>query len=420
MASTSVKTALILGGGAAGAVTALALSKQGWKTKVVKLGPGATGLSSGAWDLGVVPVQAPSLESFFEQTIKHQLSRLFVDWDEVPTYDSLAYAIEDQRALLAPHLEITVSADLPMILPCTQGTLRDTFVAQGIQAKANLRLESVLRIGVVCDPLWNYPGLLLCERWNRIARERGLRAQFVPFAVRSRRELVDLETASLLLAQSAAMRMELIDSIRPLKSQCDLLLLPPLCLSTDLEKEIEHALGVPVAEPLCSRETIAGRRLDTAWLAALANAGVSTTLVQSCRIAWRAGHALGIEYTMPSAAQGQAAGKGSADEYVIASGRFVGRGFVADGTRWETSTGGVPLSLSKGTVWNETRAPYTDGNNLGVSVDGRFRARTFAGLADNVRATGSCIGGVDLAENKLGLGILALLGSECAKKMAAI
>jgi glycerol-3-phosphate dehydrogenase subunit B len=411
---TSPKTVLVLGSGLAGTSAALRLASKGWKVHVVAFEVGATSLSSGSWDLGPIPLLSnPSLVEFLESHTRPRLESL---WSGL---EGITHFLEQLQNLLGTsgfQDLLTINEDRPYLLPTTQGLMRKSFIAQSIQSRADLAGDK-RRIAVVGDPNWNYPGELLTQSWQTAQSRLSLLHEFKYVNVRVSAQLQDLETVAMQLQQDKTKRGALIDSLRGLRGEADQIWLPPICLTDDLSQEIESVVGIPVAEPLCSRETIAGRRLQMACNQSLGAAGVGVTLSEDCQLRWRSQKVIQAD-VLTRQKQKQSL---TADEYIVATGRFIGRGFRNDANICEASVGGIPVFSDKERIWTESYPPDKAYNRLGIRVNAEFRPWISSNAtAENVRATGSCIGGLDFAKEKMGLAVMAILGIGCADKVAQV
>ncbi len=420
MTPNSAPTAAVLGTGFSGFCTALDLHSRGWRVEVFSTGPGATSLSSGGWDIGPVPTPGVvsenlSLRAAYRQYGTEVLRELFLDWADVPSDDSFVRSLHQVQKALWDSLPVTIGEDQPMLLPSTQGTFRSLFAAQAVQAKANIRQLEKVVYGVVGDPHWSYPHLQLCERWNAIAEKMGFSAVFVPITLTFSSTHLNLEAVAVSLELTETERLRFTDLLRLEASKCDALLLPPLSLSQIWVHELERVLDKPICEPLCSRETTAGVRLERAMAATFQKMGIPVVQTEQCKLRWSGGNIEKLEF-LDSARQLRTA---TADQYVLTTGRFSSRGFNITGKRWGASASGLPLFIERDKIWQTAFPPVDDYQKLGLALTADFRPKfSSEATANNLRATGSCIGGVDIGKRKLGLGLLALLGRECAKKMA--
>lgn len=388
----------VIGGGAAGAVAALAARAGGAAVELRSRGWGATALSSGAIDLAGDPAEvagdpwsgrpcaARNLAEMLRRNKRHPLRHL---------RDAVASALGrfcDQVPLYRPR-----PLDAPdLILPTDLGTWKSTFLAQGSQAAAHLPALVGKRIVVFGFRGW--PGFaakfLAASLWD-LARRGGIDCDLAVgevgwldddpcLALREPHEL-----ARCLDAPGAAERLgEHLACVG-----ADLLLLPPvLGLSTlDVADRIAGAAGVPVAEPLASDLSVPGLRLQMALDRALFAAGVTRS----------------DEKKRPS---------GPA---VLATGRFIGGGIIRGEREFREPLFDLPVLV--------TGAPGSDGLSgsdvggphpylsAGVPTDELLRP---AGGPPGLFAAGAVLGGYDAIRERCGLST-AIVTGEMAGRLAA-
>ncbi len=379
----------VIGGGAAGAVAALAARAGGAAVELRSRGWGATALSSGAIDLAGDPAEvagdpwagrpcaARNFAEMLRRNPRHPLrhvreavaSALGRFCDHVPLYRP--------RPLDAPDL----------ILPTDLGTWKSTFLAQGSQTAAHLPALAGKRVVVFGFRGWAgfAPKFLAASLWN-LARRGGIDCDLAvgevgwleddPFlALREPHEL-----ARTLDEPGAAERLgENLAAV-----DADLLLRPPvLGLSTvDVADRIAGAAGVPVAEPLASDRSVPGIRLQMALDRALFAAGVKRS---------------NATQRPPGPA-------------VLATGGFIGGGIVRGERELREALFDLPVVVP-GAPGSQLSGPDVGGPHpylsAGVPTDERLRPD---GGPPGLFAAGAVLGGYDAIRERCGLGAAIVTG----------
>lgn len=270
--TSSSADVLVIGGGVAGVAAALEAAAAGARVALVRAGPGATALCSGAWS--------------------GALSRLLAD------------------ALAAAGLPF-VPATAP--LPHPSGDLRPCDFAGASHAAAQVRVDSWV-CGV--EGLPGYPARALARAWGA-ARHHVLRLPGTPasgWSPVSLAALLDREPGLLAAALAGLEAPHVV--------------LPAVIGLEDHRaawSELRRSVPFEVGEALGGTPSIPGWRLDRALLAALAAAGVE---VLHARVVGRSGDAGRLESVT---LEGDVASPTfRADRFVLATGRFVGGGITAD------------------------------------------------------------------------------------------
>lgn len=264
---------LVIGGGIAGVAAALESAAAGASVLLVRAGPGATALVSGAWFGPLPPLLAGALAAS--------------DLGHRPVDASLPHPFGDVRA--ADH-------------------------APDSHADAIID-EAACVCGIAGLP--GYPAAMLARLWQA-PRHVVLRLPDTPGGGWSP------------VALAAALERDpapLIAELRKLGSATRAILPPVLGIDprTRTRERVQAGSGVAVAEALGVPPSVPGWRLDQALLRALERAGVDRLegqvvdrtlgddVVRSVRVAARAGEVREL----------------GADVFVLATGRYVGGGIVA-------------------------------------------------------------------------------------------
>ncbi len=409
---------LIVGGGLAGAVAALAARSRGAAVVLVRRAPGATALSSGAIsvapDLGALPGEPlasrrPPIEA---------ARRLAVAWPDHPyavagvdrLAEALAFAAAELAAVLAPPLErrrflATLYGSAVGAGLCQHATAGgDLLAVQGTLAVAGFRGHAAFDAPLVAAGLARYrprggPAVH--------ALELDLPA-LAPGAARPHELALALDRPGGAEALGDALRAALPPGTGAA-------LLPPvlgLDLSARALERIRERAGVIVAETLSDVPSVPGLRLHRAIEARLAAAGVE--LVQ------------GELAAAPAPGEPVVLGgrEVRARGWVLATGRFVGGGIARRGVLAEPALrlpvqaaegneAGVHLALrpAASLTVRDRRRPQPL-LSAGLRVDGALRPLDERGRPVHPRlfAAGAVIGGHEQATDGTGLGVAILTG----------
>jgi len=409
---------LVLGGGMAGAVAALAARAAGARVVLVRRSPGATALSSGA--VSVAPDQGglPGAPLGSRRPILEAAARLAVAWPDHPYAtagvaalgDALAFAAAELSEVLAPPLERRRFVATPFGSAVGCGTCQhataagDLLGVQGLLAVAGLRGHLSFDEGLVAAGLARY------------AARGGPAVE--PFAV-------DVPA----LAAGAARRDEIARALdapggaealgealrRAVPRGAAAVLLPPV-LGLDpaarAAGRVAAAAGLPVAETISDVPSVPGLRLQRAIEARLRAAGVA---IVTAGIAGA---------PRPGAPVEIGGAKVRAGSWVLATGRFVGGGIARRGALVEPALG-LPVQAAEGreagvhlavrpaaslTV-RDRRAPQPL-LSAGLRVDAALRPLDERGrpVHAGLFAAGAVIGGHEQATDGTGLGVAILTG----------
>jgi len=430
MAATLTCDSAVIGSGIAGFTAALTLRDKGNEVAVLSESSGATSVSSGAWDLGPIPLQQepPSLETMVGRSEWRQLYDGFlVDDPELLSLDRVKGALSYLQEKLANILPVQFNFDRAYVLPTAMGHWKPTFGAQSIQAKADLHGLIGKKVGLVGARNWRFRSDLVCSAWKAGASRFGVALDIEPIYLRE-----DLGGADCPLPHVAT-RLWADETFRNHFFQVlgdsfqvgdwDVLLFPPLFLDVALSERWEADLGMPVAECLTVGEAIAGRRMAKAIGVCLKENGVAVYEVEKLTPAGHTGQidSLSARWT-PSGEWIQVAPK----NVVLSTGKYFGGGIHLGFEEIEEKIFKLPLFYKKGTeqVRHRGHLPWADRGfheaqpwaQVGVKLDSRWRPEDQQGnvVYENLHACGSIIGGVDFAKEGAGLGLMALSGRRCA------
>jgi len=371
---------VVIGGGVAGVAAALAAASRGRQVVLVRAGPGASAVTTGAW--------------------------------RGPLPDALCAAL---AAAGLPH------AAVPGPLPHPAGALHPADFAAAAQADARLQ-EGALVCGIAGLPGFHAPAL--AALWGEAA---GVRLQAVELAPVGGLPPGGWSPASLAAAldrDPALLAVPLARAVRAAGAPCAIL---PAVLGLERSAEVRAALaaaaGVPVGEALGTPPSIPGWRLDAALRAIPRRAGVDVVAgrVVRCEVADRRVLSVVVRPAGATQAQTGADADGTpggerelaADAFVLATGKYLAGGLEA-APRFREPALGCPAGAVRGGRWFAVAEPLAltrpergEAQPLlaaGVATDAEGRPVDAAldVVYGNVRVAGSIRAGVETAA--LGLG----------------
>lgn len=412
---------LVIGGGMAGAIAALAAREAGARVALVRRSPGATALSSGAVTVARDDAALPGDPLSSHRAPLDAARRLAARHPEHPYAvvgaalerfpEALAFAARALGPLHAPPIDRNrfVVTPLGTAVPCA--------LCQRTQAAGDL-LAVRGRIAVVgfADHLAFDAGLV-ADGLRRLA------ARGAPHAAEVELGLLTRGLGPLAMAHALARGLEapgaaeeLGDRLRSvLPTGAAVALLPPvLGISPEarVAERIAEQAGVPVAEALSDVPSVPGLRLDAALVAALAAGGVEflsgavdapVRLDEPIRVAGR---------------------DVAARAWVLATGRFVGGGLVR-GPGLREPLLGLPVLAAEGgqagvhladrpaaTLTHRDRRIDQPLLSAGIQVDARLRPLGEDGepVHERLFAAGAIVGGHEQAVDGTGLGLAILTG----------
>lgn len=409
---------LVVGGGMAGAMAALAARGRGARVALVARAPGATALSSGAVSVAPDLTGLPGAPLASRRPILEAAAHLAAARPDHPYAvvgvaalgEALAFAARELAAVLAPPLErrrfhATAFGTAVGAAMCQRATAAgDLLAVGGLLAVAGLR-EHV-----------GFDAALVAAGLARYAARGGppVRAVEValPAVVEPAARALDLARA--LEAPGAAEALgEALRAALPAGAAAALL--PPvlgLDAAARVPERIAAAAGLPVAETLSDVPSVPGLRLQRAIAARLAEAGIEVV---------RGDVAGAPAPGAPLEAGGRVL---RAATWILATGRFVGGGVARRGVLVEPALGlavqaaegreaGVHLSgrPAAALTVRDRRAPQPL-LSAGLRVDATLRPLDERGRPVHPRlfAAGAVIGGHEQATDGTGLGVAILTG----------
>jgi len=424
---------LVVGGGMAGAIAALAARDAGARVVLVRRAPGSTGLSGGAISVAHDPSALPEVPFAGRAGVVESARRVAATVAGHPyqvlrdSLDRLWNAVEFASGQLSHVLAPPTGRNRWLLTPFGKvhpaATCQRSMVA-GDLAEARGRMAVVAARG----HLWWDAGLVA----SGAARARHLGAPEVQVA------LLDLfmweeaalarpvDLARLLEAPGAAEQVGELLAERLPRGSTVALFPPVLGLTPEarVAERIEGRAGIPVAEFLSDVPSVPGLRLQRAIDLRLGAAGVEVL-----RGEVREASALALEARVGGR-------KVVAKSWVLATGRFAGGGIARRGELVEPALG-LPVLASEGpfaeagarlaarSPWaltvRDSRSPQPL-LSAGLKVDGELRPLDAEGRVVNPRlfAAGAVVGGHDQASDGTGMGVAIFTGWLAGRAAAGV
>jgi glycerol-3-phosphate dehydrogenase subunit B len=410
---------LVVGGGLAGAVAALAAKARGASVLLARRAPGATALSGGA--LGV----APDLDALPDDPLLGRRSplesarRLAARRPGHPYAVLGVHQLEEALGFAGANLSALVEpADgRPRFLAHVSGGLAECALCLRSQAAGDLRRVRGLAVAVGFSGHLGFEPRLVAAAVARLTAAGGPKSAFAEassFMGPGEGALRPIELARTLEQPGAAEALgEAIRAALP-RGATVALVAPVLGLdpSARVHARVEAAAGLPVAEVVSDPPSVPGLRLDAALLARLAEADVE---LLHGELASGSGPGRLVQVggvTVEAAA------------WVLATGRFIGGGLVRNDRLAEplfdlpvlaSEAGAAGLTLAGRPPVSLTMRARTAAQPLlaaGVMVDASGRPLDERGLPVDQRlfAAGALIGGHEHAADQTGLGVAILSG----------
>lgn len=409
----------------AGLMAAIAAASQGRRVTLLSRGGGSLGIGSGCVDvLGYVNGQAvegsplDALDALPERHPYRLIGR-----------EGLQQALAALRDICARHgapLEATAgNRRIPTIL----GTLKPTFLTlPSCRGELLDRARSVLIAGVhglkdshpalVTAQLRRYPHLAGIAAWHEAHLENpipGAHRNLSPLDIARH-----VETPEGFSWLTAGLRKIL----RAMPA--DVLLLPPICgLSDAVWQAISAAVPVPLVEMPALPPGTGGLRLYAALKEELRTRDVD--VVENARVTGAdatGGHCAAL---VAETACGQR--RFAARAFIMATGGFLGGGFLSSPGEAREAVFGLPVLQSDGSPLPTRPEDWSDGDIFGnhafaaagVMVNSAMSPLNANGTPalDNVFFAGRSVGGYDFASEKSGNGVAAATAWRAAQSACA-
>jgi glycerol-3-phosphate dehydrogenase subunit B len=419
---------LVVGGGMAGVVAALAARAQGASVLLVRRSPGATALAGGA--IGVAPdLDALPGDPLIGRRSPLESARRLAARRPGHPYAWLGVGdLEEALGFAGAHLSALVEpADgRPRFLAHVSGGVVECALCLRSQAAGDLRRARGLAVVVGFSGHLGFDAGLVASAVARLTASGGPAAAAVEaaaFTGPGDGALRPVELARALEPPGAAEALgAAIRAVLP-RGATVALLAPVLGLdpAARVHARVEAAAGLPVAEVVADPPSVPGLRLDAALLARLEGAGVEVLQGD-----------LG-----PGGGPGRPVSLGEtvieAGSWVLATGRFVGGGVLRQAGLVEplldlpvlaSEAGAAGLELAgrpPALLTVRQRVAAQPLLAAGVAVDAACRPLDEAGrpVGERLFAAGALIGGHEHAADQTGLGVAILSGWIAGRGAAA-
>jgi glycerol-3-phosphate dehydrogenase subunit B len=425
---------VVVGGGLAGCWAAATAASAGARVTLVRRALGATAVSAGPLDF-VPPAEAADPEGWLGRLTRSDPDHPYVAGRAAPSLAELEAEAERLAAALAgAGLALQVSLRAPMLLAGITGQTRLAGVAPVAQARGDLgRLTGhVVAVAGIAGLARFDPGAVaaaLDER--RLGWPAPLRAVAVSLAPElpglAPEVAADLDDATLARALEApggaeALGAAIAGALRP--GAAEVVLLPAVLGVVDhgdVAERVATTAGVAVAELLTSPPSAPGWRLQQACTR-MAATTPRASLVPRSVVGVRVGsdRVEGVELDGGEVL--------SCDALVLATGKYLGGGVVADPRPREPLLGlplfsrGVPVErLALGDLVERARFRDQPFASLGLRTDGDGRPVDEHARVPlvNVVACGDVLAGLDPTLSGGGLGVVAWTAARAARTAAA-
>ncbi|MFW6368986.1 MAG: FAD-binding protein [Myxococcota bacterium] len=397
---------LVLGGGMSGTVAALAAAERGRKVRLLRKAPGATALSSGAFDLAPgawadtaskqpAPLQA-RLEGLLKRLPAHPLSRIGAP-DAGVLDEAFRFVVAKLGAAGLEHAPFDAAGPGHLVVD-GRGGMRRVASAQASQVLGDIDPSGVRCAIVRCRPVASGDTGLLRGRTGSFKEVEHVEIDWpktndAPF-------LLPVELGRMLDEREERGRFSDLLTAAVSRRGLDVVILPAMAglHRPELTKELSRATGCKVVEALGGEASLPGLRLHMALQRCMEAAGVEIVTGTG-----RAG-----ELPVPDG-----------DPVVLATGRFIGGG-LERGDLLREVTFDLPVHDGEGRLFEQqpeiiTRRSALESHRLfraGVRVDERLRPLALGDepARDGLFAAGAVIGGHDPHSDLCGMGVAIVTG----------
>lgn len=441
---------LVIGGGIAGAVAALAARRRGAEVVLVRRALGATALSSGALDVAPDPLATPRRPRGQELSLEacvHHLAASRPDHPYAILYDELG-RFPEALAFAEDAIDgvrFASPTEANRCLPTPVGTLKFSGGALHSIIDGDLaRVESQIGVVGFRDHL-EYDAELWARLLTDACAAAGLVRSFVPVACDflSRRDDVVLQPFEIAARIDDDPAGFVASVRRALSPNVKRLLLPPVLSRGDPEvvlRQLEDALYVPASESLATRQSVLGQRLQRYLDEALEREGVA---VVRGEIRARDDRDLDtLEYRparpLPPPARlflpnGQEPEKNEpgtpvrARAVVLATGKYLAGGLAKNGCLYEPTLR-LPVAVSGpgcASTFRLTAHEVVEEQaffRAGVRVDGGLRPLDEGGaiVDERLLACGDVLAGHDPARDGSAMGVAVFSGYIAGRRAAVV
>jgi glycerol-3-phosphate dehydrogenase subunit B len=420
---------VVVGGGLAGSWAAAMAAASGARVTLLRRALGATATSAGPIDF-VPPAEAGDAAGWLARLARSDPRHPYVASGAAPSMVGLQAEAERLGAgLAASGLALRVALDAPTLLAGITGQVRLAGVAPEIQAAGDLARftgRTVAVAGVAGLARFDPVAVATALEERRLGWPAPLRAVAVVVAPElpgvTPDVALDLDDATLARAVEAPGGAEALGSAiaAALRGAGAELVLLPAVLGLDepdaVARRVAEAAGVVVAELVTSPPSAPGWRLQRACERLAAGAGASVAAGTASAVRVEGSRVLGVEV-----AGGDAL---SCDALVLATGKYLGGGVVADPRPREPLldlplfSREVPVSrLAPRDLVERARFRDQPFAALGVHTDGAGVPLDEHGrpVLENLTACGDLLAGLDPTLSGGGLGVVAWTATRAAR-----
>lgn len=409
----------ILGLGIAGLSCALRLSEQGKKVAFVVANAPSTALSSGAWDIGKIPV-GPAVT--FDQTVERIRPPVAFLFDG-PNWEGWVHSenIRKEMAFVAESLRkqcpMAFRWDAPWCIPTSNGNWRRTFAAQLSQSRSSADLLQGKRVGYLRLKSTETSRRLPLQ-WRESARMSGLNITIeevpIPEKVLAELPLRQLSfPAGKARESTASLCTVVIRAIRDFCSSYEHLLVPPVLGDPQAFDELRSGLGIEVSETLATEETAPGVRLGLALEQQARERNIEIIPQTTARLVTDQDRVVG--WTLESERPGHIR-QLRAENFVLATGRFLSGGLLSSISEVREGALGLPLRSDTDRLTVDRMRCRLE--QAGVAINTSFQpllnGQTRKAM-NNLFACGSILGGLDYPGLGLGIAWQIFSGASCAR-----
>lgn len=411
---------LVVGGGMAGAMAALAARAAGKTVLLAERAPGGTALSSGAVDVAAAAGEPINTRRSPLDAAKRLAARK----------PSHPYAVVGERLALLPEALAFAARELSLLAPplprprflaSAAGSVHATALCQQTMAEGDLALGGTLAVIGLRGHL-DFDAALVAGGIGAFEKDGG------PKAIAVTADLFMRADEALYRPHELARALELPGAAeemgqhvrRALPAGVRAALFPPilgLALHSDVPRRLAAALGIPVAEVLAGVPSVPGLRLQAALDARLAESGVEVVrgAVTEGRGPGQVALAGGREIL--------------AEAWVLASGRYLGGGIAKRDQTAETVLG-LPVIAGGEPARSRTPGSLTARDSrsdqplleAGVAFDGLLRPLDSAGRPAHERlfGAGAVLAGWEPPADGSGLGCSLFTGWLAGRAAAGV
>ncbi|MBI1909983.1 MAG: anaerobic glycerol-3-phosphate dehydrogenase subunit B [Deltaproteobacteria bacterium] len=421
---------VIIGSGLAGAAAVVAARKSGAEVVLIPGRPGATSLSSGAWDLAAPFLSQPDGRWDEMETTAEILKKIFHHDGEHPyrlfgEFDEGSQRLLEEVRLFQKELPLEMVGDggRTQLLLTPLGTLKTTNYCQKTMAAGDLLSlrEAHLMIagfqGSPFSPSLVQKGLQASLRFQKVPYIKEVSAGRVELPGVEGRNLGSFEIARFMEENHRLVAASLAKLCKG-KGFTHLALPPFIGLkrSAELLREMEQEIGLPCFELAAVPVSVPGFRLGLALNEMVASLGAT---IQSGRVTGFLEEKQKIRFLKVQPEQGPEI-KVDGDRFVLATGKFIGGGIEREEEFRETIFD-LPLfckgePVRKTFIGRLTNEKFLDPQpvfSVGLRCDSDFRPQ---GGVDNLYAAGSLLGGYDTTTGGTSAGVAIATGMAAGRR----